>query len=122
MKLMVQKNHKIKGANVLILGIIFKENCPDARNTIVVDVYKKLCESGIKVDIYDPLANPDEVKVEYGIELINKIDLEKSYSAIIHTVKHNHFKTFDFEKYYKQGTVIFDTKVTIDRRWVDGRL
>ena len=122
MKLMIQKDHKIKGANVLILGITFKENCPDIRNTKVVDVYKELCEFGINVDIYDPFANRENVKNEYGIELINKIDQTKDYAAIIHTVAHNEFKLFDFESFRKKNTVIFDVKAIIDRKWVDGRL
>ena len=122
MKLMIQKNHKIKGANVLILGITFKENCPDIRNTKVVDVYKELCEFGVDVDVCDPIANSEEVKNEYGIELLKKLDVEKKYSAIILTVAHKEFKLFDFERYHRNNTVIFDVKAILDRKWVDGRL
>jgi len=122
MKLMIQKDHKIKGANVLILGITFKENCPDIRNTKVVDVYSELCEFGINVDIYDPLADAEEVKSQYGIELINEFDFEKEYAAIIFAVAHNELMAFDFEKYHKNNTVIFDVKAILDRKWVDGRL
>ena len=122
MKLMIQKDYKIKGANVLILGITFKENCPDIRNTKVVDVYKELCEFGMNVDIYDPVANPEDVKREYGIELISNINSTKDYTAIIHTVAHNEFKSFDFEKYHKNNTVIFDVKAAINRDLIDGRL
>ena len=122
MKLMIQKNHKIKGSNVLILGITFKENCPDIRNTKVVDVYKELCEFGMNVDIYDPLASAEKVKDEYGIELIKVFDIEKQYAAIILTVAHNELIAFDFESYYKKNTVIFDVKAILDRKWVDGRL
>jgi len=122
MKLMIQKDHKIKGANVLILGITFKENCPDIRNTKVVDVYSELCEFGINVDIHDPLADAEEVKSQYGIELINEFDFEKEYAAIIFAVAHNELMAFDFEKYHKNNTVIFDVKAILDRKWVDGRL
>ena len=122
MKLMIQKGHKIKGANVLILGITFKENCPDIRNTKVIDIYKELSEFGISIDIYDPFANPEEVKEEYGIELINEVSPDKKYAAIIHAVSHNKFKIFNFEKYYKNNTVIFDVKDVLDRKLIDGRL
>ena len=122
MKLMIQKDHKIKGANVLILGITFKENCPDIRNTKVVDVYRELCDFGINVDIYDPIANSEEVKEEHGIELINKIESKKGYAAIIHTVAHNEFESFDFEEYHKKNTVIFDVKAVLDKGIIDGRL
>ena len=121
MKLMIQKDHKIKGANVLILGITFKENCPDIRNTKVVDIYKELCEFGMNVDVYDPIVHFEEVKEKYGIELIKEIDIKK-YSAIIHAVSHNEFKSFNFEKYHKNNVVIFDVKATINRSWIDGRL
>ncbi|NDV47273.1 nucleotide sugar dehydrogenase [Paludibacter sp. 221] len=122
LKLMIQKEHKIKGANALILGITFKENCPDIRNTKVVDIYKELCEFGVNVDIYDPWACTEEIKEEYGIEIIKKIDEQKEYSAIILTVAHEEFKAFNFEKYHNKGTVIYDAKAFIDRRWVNGRL
>ena len=121
-KLMIQKGHKIKGANVLILGITFKENCPDVRNTKVVDIYKELNEFEINVDIYDPLANPDEVKNEFGIELLNEVNAEKDYTAIIQTVSHNQFKSIDFEKYHNNNTVIFDVKATLNRSLIEGRL
>ncbi|MDR0970754.1 MAG: nucleotide sugar dehydrogenase [Lentimicrobiaceae bacterium] len=122
MKLMIKKDHKIKGANVLMLGVTFKENCPDIRNTKVVDIYKELCEFDINVDIYDPWAIKEEVKEEYGVDLINEIDSQKEYAAIILAVAHNQFKSFDFEKYYKNNAVIFDVKAVVDRQWVDGRL
>jgi len=122
MKLMIQKDHKIKGSNVLILGITFKENCPDIRNTKVVDVYKELRDFGINVDIYDPIASPEEVKYKFGIKLIKEIDHNKEYAAIIHSVSHFEFKSFDFEKYHNKNTVIFDVKTIINRSLIDGRL
>jgi len=122
MKLMIQKNHTIKGANVLILGITFKENCPDIRDTKIVDVYKELCDFGIAVDICDPLANTKQVKEEFGIDLIQNLDHEKKYEALILAVAHDEFLALDFEKYHNVNTVIFDVKAIINREWVDGRL
>lgn len=122
LKLMIQKIHAIKGANVLILGVTFKENCPDIRNTKVVDIYHELCEFGLNVDIYDPWASAEEVKHEYGVDIVDKLDAGKKYEAILLAVAHDEFKTIDFEKYYNAGSVVFDAKAVVDRRWVDGRL
>lgn len=122
LKLMIQKDHKIKDASVLILGVTFKENCPDCRNTKVVDIANELEEFGCQVDIYDPWANPDIVKHEYGKTLLPAINPEKKYAAIIACVCHEQFKTFDFKKYHDQGAVIYDVKNFVDRSLVDGRL
>ena len=122
LKLMIQKDQKIKCSNVLILGVTFKENCPDIRNTKVIDIYHELCEFGADVEIYDPWASAEEVKHEFGVDIIDKLDVNKKYAAILLAVAHDEFKTIDFEKYYKSGAVIFDAKAVIDRRWVDGRL
>jgi UDP-N-acetyl-D-galactosamine dehydrogenase len=122
LKLMIHKDHKIKSSNVLILGVTFKENCPDIRNTKVIDIYRELCEFGANVDIFDPWASASEVKHEYGVDIINKLDETKNYAAIVLAVAHDEFKDIDFEKYFKGGTVIFDAKAVVDRRWVDGRL
>ncbi|MDR3326663.1 MAG: nucleotide sugar dehydrogenase [Prevotellaceae bacterium] len=122
LKLMMQKDQKVKGSNVLLLGVTFKENCPDIRNTKVVDIYRELCEFGVNVDIYDPWASAEEVKHEYGIDIIAKLNTEKTYQAVIHAVAHNDFQKLDFETYHKNGVVVFDVKATLDRRFVDGRL
>lgn len=122
LKLMIQKIHAIKGANVLILGVTFKENCPDIRNTKVVDIYRELCEFGLNVDVYDPWASPAEVKREYGVDIIYKLDSSKKYDGVLLAVAHDEFKSIDFEKYYNDGSVVFDAKAVVDRRWVDGRL
>lgn len=121
-KLMIQKDHKINGANILILGITFKENCPDIRNTKVVEIYNELEEFGAKVDIYDPWANELEVKEEFGINIMKEVDKNKKYAAIVLAVAHDQFKAFEFEKYYTNGAVVFDAKAVVDRRWVDARL
>ncbi len=122
LKLMVHKAHTIKGAKVLILGVTFKENCPDIRNTKVIDIHRELTEFGLDVDIFDPWASIDEVKQEYNVDISNQLDATKKYQAILLAVAHDEFKTFDFEKYYTNGAVIFDVKAVVDRRWVDGRL
>jgi UDP-N-acetyl-D-galactosamine dehydrogenase len=121
-KLMIDKDHKIKGANALIMGITFKENCPDVRNTRVVDIYHELKQFGLNVDIYDPWADIAEVKHEYGIEILNKIVEGVVYDAIIVAVSHDEFIEFDFPKIRSNNGVIFDTKACLNRALVDGRL
>ncbi len=122
LKLMIKTDHKILNSNVLILGVTFKENCPDCRNTKVVDIANELEDFGCHVDIYDPWASPEVVKREYGKDLIPAIDPDKPYAAVIACVCHDQFKTFDFRKYKEQGTVIFDVKNFVDRNLVNARL
>jgi UDP-N-acetyl-D-galactosamine dehydrogenase len=122
LKLMIHKTHTIKGSKVLILGVTFKENCPDIRNTKVIDIYNELCEFGLHVDVYDPWASAEEVKHEYGVDIISELDETKKYHAVLLSVAHDEFKSFDFEAYHKAGAVIFDAKAVVDRQWVDGRL
>ncbi|MDR0547215.1 MAG: nucleotide sugar dehydrogenase [Dysgonamonadaceae bacterium] len=122
LKLMIEKDHKIKGAPVLILGVTFKENCPDIRNTKVIDIYNELTEFGIEAEIYDPWVPAETLETEYNIRSLPAIEPDKKYAAVILAVAHDLFQTFDFEKYYRQNAVIFDAKAVIDRRWVDGRL
>ena len=122
MKLMIHKGQTIKGANVLILGVTFKENCPDIRNTKVVDIYKEMCEFGCNVDIYDPWAIAEEVKHEYNVDIVSQFDANKKYEAVLLAVAHDEFKKFDFEQFKKDGAVVFDAKAVVDRRWVDSRL
>lgn len=122
LKLMIQKGQTIKGADVLIMGVTFKENCPDIRNTKVIDIYNEMCEFGTSVDVYDPWALAEEVKYEYGVDILKTLDYNKKYNAILLAVAHDEFITFDFEKHFKSGAVIFDAKAVVDRRWVDSRL
>ena len=122
LKLMIKKDHRILHSNVLILGVTFKENCPDCRNTKVVDIANELEDFGVNVDIYDPWANNEVIKHEYGKELLPVIDPDKEYAAVIACVRHEQFKTFDFKKYKDQGTVVFDVKGFVDRKYVDARL
>lgn len=121
-KLMISKGHQIKGSNVLILGITFKENCPDVRNTKVVDIYRELQQYDLNVDIHDPWASQEEVEHEYGIGLIDNVNKDQKYEAIIVAVSHRDYENFDFSNYFNSGTVIFDTKSFVDRQFVDARL
>jgi UDP-N-acetyl-D-galactosamine dehydrogenase len=121
-KLLIQEGYKIKGANALIMGITFKENCPDTRNTKVIDIYRELSEFGLKVDTWDPIAEEKIVKEEYELSLLKEIDPEKKYEVIILAVAHDEFKKFDFRKYKEAGTIIYDAKNFVDRNIVDARL
>ena len=121
-KLMIEKGHIIKGAKALILGFTFKENCPDIRNTRVIDIYKELNQFGLDVDIHDPWADPEEVKHEYDLDIKTKLN-GGNHQAIIIAVAHNEFKSIDFNAIKAAGdTVVFDTKGFLDRGLVDGRL
>lgn len=121
-KLMIRKDHKIKGAKALIMGLTFKENCPDVRNTRVVDIYHELASFGLDVDIYDPWANADEVIAAYGLTCHSELPEESLYDAIIIAVAHDKFLTIDFNKIKNNNGVIFDTKACLDRALVDARL
>lgn len=121
-KLMIEKDHKIKGAHALIMGITFKENCPDVRNTRVVDIYHELKQYGLDVTVYDPWADPEEVKKEYGVPTVTKLEGTEVFDAMVIAVAHREFLTFDFKKFGSGNAVIFDTKACIDRELVDGRL
>lgn len=120
-KLMIKKGHRIDGSTALILGISFKENCPDVRNSRVIDIYKELKQFGLKVDIYDPHADKEEVREEYKLELVEEINIH--YDAIILAVSHDEFLNMDY-KALRNGhnAVIFDTKSFLDRDLVDARL
>lgn len=120
-KLLIQKGHKINNSRALILGITFKEDCPDIRNSKVIDIYNELIQFGIDVEVFDPHANFDEVKHEYGISLIDSI--KKKYESIILAVSHNEFLNLDFKELCSDAnSVIFDTKSFLDRSIIDGRL
>lgn len=124
-KLMIKKGLKILDSNVLLLGVTFKENCPDIRNTKVVDIVDELQEFGCKLDIYDPWANQAEVKHEYGIKTMDKnIDIyAKKYDAIILAVSHEQFEELDFKRLTNgDKSVIFDIKGFLPKDMVDGRL
>ena len=119
-KLMIKKGIAIKGAVLLMLGITFKENCPDVRNTKIVDVIKALLEYGIKVVTYDPLANDIEVKHEYNLTLCSDLSEEK-FDAIVLGVAHNEFLDLDLSKFQKDLSVVYDVKNFL-KSHVDARL
>jgi UDP-N-acetyl-D-galactosamine dehydrogenase len=120
-KLMIHKGHKVQGAKALILGITFKENCPDIRNSRVIDIFTELRQFGLEVDVYDPYANAKEVKDEYQIHLIS--ELNRQYDAIVLAVSHQEFLSLDFSALRKdEKSVIFDTKAFLDRNIIDARL
>lgn len=119
-KLMIKKGITINCAEILMLGITFKENCPDVRNTKIVDVVKSLCEYGIKVTIYDPWANPEEVRHEYGLDTVNEVPSAK-YDAIVLGVAHSEFRGLDINSLKKNNSVVFDVKGILGDS-ADGRL
>jgi UDP-N-acetyl-D-glucosamine/UDP-N-acetyl-D-galactosamine dehydrogenase len=121
-KLMIHKGHTIAGSKILVLGITFKENCPDIRNSRVIDVIAELQDFGCQVDVYDPWANPAEVKHEYGVEMLASLEKSGAYDAIVFAVSHNEFRDMSFEKLSKPNTVLFDIKGVVDKSIVDGRL
>jgi UDP-N-acetyl-D-glucosamine/UDP-N-acetyl-D-galactosamine dehydrogenase len=122
-KKMVQKDIPVKGAKTLLLGFTFKENCPDVRNTRVIDIFQDLVEFGLDVTIYDPWVNQAEVSLEYGIHVSNsKSVLESTYSAIILAVSHNEFLEIDFDRIKNKSSVLFDIKGFLPQNFVDARL
>lgn len=120
-RLMLKKGIQVLGADILILGFTFKENCPDVRNTKVIDIYRSLQEYNVNLTVYDPLANPDAVKREYGIEITNQLP-ETLFDAAIMAVSHKKFSHIDLLPLLKQQHVLYDVKGMLDREMVDGRL
>lgn len=118
-KAMIKKNIQINGAKVLMLGVTFKENCPDVRNTKIVDVISALEDFGVKVSTFDPWANPSEVQHEYGITSTQQLPNGK-YDAIIFGVAHKDFKNLDIETLKTSSTVVYDVKGVFEN--VDKRL
>ena len=108
-KLMLNKDLKVKESNILILGFTFKENCPDVRNTRVIDVYRNLKDYGVHVTVYDPLANPEEVLHEYGIKTLNKKP-NATFDALILAVAHQEFLEMDLSELKSKDAVVYDVK------------
>jgi UDP-N-acetyl-D-galactosamine dehydrogenase len=119
-KLMSQNELPINKANVLVLGITFKENCPDIRNSKVIDVIRELESFGTQVDTFDPQADPEEVKHEYGLTLAQS--LSKKYHAIVLAVSHKDFENIDWKKIADKNTVIYDVKGLMDKNSITARL
>ena len=118
---MNKKGVMVKDAKILLLGITFKENCPDIRNTKVVDIYHTLKEYTNNIIIYDPWANKEEVKHEYNIDIDNTIS-DSKYDAIILAVAHKEFADLNITSYIANNGVIYDVKGVLDRNIIDGRL
>ncbi|GEQ86818.1 UDP-glucose/GDP-mannose dehydrogenase [Patiriisocius marinistellae] len=122
-KLMIKKDAKVKNGNVLVMGVTFKENCPDIRNSKVIDVIDELKKFNLNVDVFDPWANSAEVDREFSLPLItNEEDLNSDYDAIVLAVSHNEFKTFDLKEHTAAKNVVFDVKSFFPIDKTDGRL
>ena len=119
-KLMIQKGQQIAGARVLMLGITFKENCPDIRNSRAIDVVTELTDFGCKVEVYDPWANPEDVEKEYHITLSHT--LAESYDAIILAVAHDKFKSINIKALCNAKGILYDIKGLLPKEIVHGRL
>ena len=123
-KAMTKKGIQVYGAKVLIMGLAFKENCPDVRNTKVVDIYRELLDYNCQVNIYDPWINSDEALHEYGVKVLHKLDDQK-YDGIILAVAHNHFKEMGIKRIRALGrskNVIYDLKYVFSADQSDLRL
>lgn len=137
-KTMIKKGINVNNSHVLMLGITFKENCPDVRNTKIVDVIRALEEYGVNVCVYDPWANPEEVYHEYGIRPLNNIEAVKNnhgstptvhgslitdhrYDAVVLGVAHDKFLDLDFDALKKEVSVVYDVKGVLDSG-VDAKL
>lgn len=120
-KLMLKKGIQVLGSNVLVLGFTFKENCPDVRNTKVIDIIKTLEEYNANVTIYDPWANPAIAKHEYGVELQNELP-QKAFDAVILAVAHNEFKELDLNQITNGVSVVYDVKGILSEEVIDGKL
>ncbi len=117
-KLMIKEGKQILGAKVLIMGITFKENVPDVRNSRVIDIYEELLSYGVKPFVYDPVADREEVKREYGIELIERPQEGVPYDAVIVAVKHDEFRKFSpdfFSSLCRTKPILLDVKGVYDR-------
>ena len=122
-KMMIQKGARIKDSNVLVLGITFKENCPDIRNSRVIDIIEEFETYNVNVDVYDPWASKEEVTHEYGFDLLDKpSQLKSNYDAIVLAVSHNEFLELDIQKLKSDIGVIFDVKSLLPKNAVDARL
>lgn len=120
-KCMNKKGIVVKDAKILLLGITFKENCPDIRNTKVVDIYTTLAEYTPNITVYDPWANAAHVAHEYGIDVVNELPSEK-YDAVILAVAHKEFTELDISSMLNDNAVVYDVKGVLDRSLIDGRL
>ena len=123
-KTVIKRNIAVNGANVLVMGLTFKENCPDVRNTKIVDIIAELAEFNTNVDVYDPWVNPEEAKHEYGVDLIEK-PKTAHYDAVIFAVAHKQFIALsndEIKGLMQPEHVIYDLKYMLDPTLADIRL
>ncbi len=122
-KLMVKKSIPVSGSKALVLGITFKENCPDVRNTKVIDIIRHLQSYHVQVDIYDPWADPEEVYEEYGVKTVQELPASQTqYNAVILAVAHKQFSYDTIKKLCSDSCVLFDVKAHLNKELVDARL
>ena len=124
-KLMVGQGHAIRGSRVLVLGFTFKENCPDLRNTRVVDLVRELESYGASVDVYDPWADVDEAQQSYGLQLLPQVETEGQYAAVVLAVAHQQFKpggAYDVRALAMPNGVVYDIKGVLPKELIDARL
>lgn len=120
-KLMLKKGIQVLNSDILIMGFTFKENCPDVRNTKVIDIYRSLKEYNVNITVYDPWANPEIAKREYGIDIVNELPQQK-FDSVIMAVAHREFVDVDVRYLCKERSIIFDVKGSLDKEIVNGRL
>ena len=120
-KLMLKKGIQVLGSDILIMGFTFKENCPDVRNTKVIDIYRALTEYNLNITVYDPWANPATAKREYGIDITTKLPPTK-FDAVVMAVAHEQFLGLDVEALCRTPHIIYDVKGILDKSIIDGRL
>ncbi|MBR3100565.1 MAG: nucleotide sugar dehydrogenase [Muribaculaceae bacterium] len=120
-KLMLKKGIQVLNSDILIMGFTFKENCPDVRNTKVVDIYRSLQEYNVNITVYDPWANPAIAKHEYGVEITNELPTQK-FEAVIMAVAHKEFFNVNIEDFCEERHIIFDVKGILNKSIIDGRL
>ena len=120
-KCMNKKGVMVKDSRILVLGFTFKENCPDTRNTKVIDIYHTLSEYTEDIVVYDPWVDAAQARHEYGVDVVNQLP-QGSYDAIILAVAHDCFKTLDLKSLQKDNSVVYDVKGVHDRNIVDSRL
>jgi len=122
-KLMIKKGITVNSSNILVLGITFKEDCPDIRNTRAIDIIKELKSYSVNVDVYDPWASADEVRQAYNIDITSaKEDLKNNYDAVILAVSHKEFKTLNLDQFVNKINIKFDVKSILDKETIDSRL
>ena len=122
-KMMIKKGATIKGAKTLVLGITFKENCPDIRNSRVIDIIREFETYHVDVDVYDPWASKEEVKHEYNLDLMTDAsEIKDNYDAIILAVSHKEFLELEIQSLKSDIGVIFDVKSLLPKQIVDARL